>query len=308
MIKLVVNLALMSAVLWGGVATAQQGETPTPEAPGQQEPAGTSSPQGIQPFTPPPESEIPDDEFGAMVRRGKALFMDSQQMRGTYVNNGLTCANCHLDRGRKPNSSPMWGAWTMYPAYRGKTGRVDTMAERIQGCFEYSMNGKAPPVGSEELTALMTYFYWMSTGAPTRVELPGRGYPEVPKPAQEPDPARGEQVFAAQCAICHGEDGQGRKVGDQYVFPPLWGEESYNWGAGMHRINTAAAFIKHNMPLGQGGTLSDQEAWDVASYMNSHERPQDPRFTGDLAETDKTFHDEQCHYGEEMHGKVLGGS
>jgi thiosulfate dehydrogenase len=74
----------------------------------------------------------------------------------------------------------------------------------------------------------------------------------------------------------------------------------------MHRINTAAAFIKANMPLGKPNSLSDQEAWDVAMFVNSRERPQDPRFEGDLAATKTTHHDENCLYGDEVDGHVLG--
>src|ERR1700756_5713083 len=90
--------------------------------------------------------------------------------------------------------------------------------------------------------------------------FPGRGYPDVPTPAKGYDLARGAEVYKGQCAVCHGIEGQGQKVGDSYVMPPLWGKDSYNWGAGMHRINTAASFIKHNMPLGKGGSLTDQKA------------------------------------------------
>jgi thiosulfate dehydrogenase len=75
----------------------------------------------------------------------------------------------------------------------------------------------------------------------------------------------------------------------------------------MHSVSTAAAFIKANMPLGKGGSLTDQEAWDVAQYMNSHERPQDPRYEGSLEQTRKKFHDEPTDlYGQTVNGKVLG--
>lgn len=71
---------------------------------------------------------------------------------------------------------------------------------------------------------------------------------------------------------------------------------------------TAAAFIKANMPLGLGGKLTDQEAWDVAAYMNSHERPQDPRFGGSVQETRKKYHDPPTSmYGKTVKGHVLGG-
>ena len=159
---------------------------------------------------------------------------------------------------------------------------------------------------SKALTALVTYSYWLAQGAPTGEVLPGRGYPVVAEPAGGYDLTRGEQIYQASCAICHGADGQGQKVGESYVFPPLWGPDSYNWGAGMHRINTAAGFIKGNMPLGHGGSLSDQEAWDVAAFMNSHERPQDPRFEGDVNATRERFHQHPGFYGRELNGKILG--
>ena len=114
-------------------------------------------------------------------------------------------------------------------------------------------------------------------------------------------------MFKAKCALCHGADGQGQQAGGRYVFPPLWGPRSFNWGAGMHELHKAAAFIKANMPFSRGGTLSDQEAWDVALFMDSHERPQDPRFTGDVAETRAKYHDTPMSlYGTEVHGHVLG--
>ncbi|HEY9199718.1 MAG TPA: c-type cytochrome [Gammaproteobacteria bacterium] len=257
-------------------------------------------------FEPPDEDTVPDDAFGRLVREGKDLFVNTQTLRGRYVGNGLRCVNCHLDAGRRANSSPLWAAYTMYPAFRGKTGRVDTFDMRVQGCFVYSMNGKAPPPGSRVLTALTVYAYWLATNAPVGVSLPGRGYPQLDKPAEAPDIRRGADVFAQKCALCHGADALGTQVDGSYVFPPLAGKDSYNWGAGMHRIDTAAAFIKANMPLGRPNSLSDQEAWDVAAFINSRERPQDPRFDGDLAATKKKHHDENCLYGDQVDGRLLG--
>ncbi len=266
-----------------------------------------ASQSGPSTFTPPSDEQLPKGPFGDMVRYGRDLFMNTDQLRGKYTNNGMRCVNCHLDQGRKPDSAPLWGAYTMYPAYRKKTDRVDTMEERIQGCFMFSMNGTPPPAGSKELTALLSYHHWLSTGAPVGVALPGRGYPSLAKPAKQPDAQRGRAVYEAQCAVCHGADGLGQKgANGQYVFPPLWGKDSYNWGAGMHRINTAAGFIKANMPLGKPNTLSDQDAWDVARYINSQERPADPRALNTIAETDKVYHDENCTYGDHVHGHTLG--
>ncbi|WP_240151692.1 c-type cytochrome [Oleiagrimonas citrea] len=259
-------------------------------------------------FTPPPIDAIPDTPFGKMVREGRAIFMDTQTHAKAYVGNGLRCSNCHLDAGRLANAAPMWAAWGMYPTYRSKNGHVNTFAERLQGCFRYSMNGKAPPPDSPVIVALESYVYWMSKGAPTGVALAGRGYPKKGfKPPQPPDYARGQHVFETNCALCHGKDGQGQKAAGRYVFPPLWGPQSFNWGAGMHKLDNAAAFIKANMPLGRGGMLSDQDAWDVALFMNAHERPQDPRFTGSVAETRKKFHHSKMSlYGTVVNGHLLG--
>lgn len=101
-------------------------------------------------------------------------------------------------------------------------------------------------------------------------------------------------------ALCHGADGQGQSSNGKTVFPPLWGTQSFNWDAGMHELQNAAGFIKANMPLGLGGTLNDQQAWDVALFMDSHERPQDPRFTGSVEATRTKYHDSP----NSMYGKM----
>jgi len=234
-------------------------------------------------FTPPPEESMPTDEFGKQVKLGEQIFLHTKEYAGKYVGNSLNCVNCHLKH-------------------------VNTFAERLQGCFRFSMNGKAPPYGDEVLVALESYSYWLAKGAPVGGNVEGRGYPKVAKPALAPDYARGGKVYEQNCALCHGADGQGQTSGAATVFPPLWGPKSFNWGAGMHDIANASAFIKANMPLGLGGTLTDQQAWDVAYFMDAHERPQDPRFAGSVAETRKKYHDSPTSlYGQTVNGHVLGG-
>jgi thiosulfate dehydrogenase len=259
-------------------------------------------------FRPPPETEMPAGEFGDVIRRGREIFIDTPRAAPAFVGNSLRCVSCHLDAGRLADSSPLWAAFVSYPAYRNKTKSVTTFQQRLQGCFEYSMNGRAPPLGAAELVALESYAYWLASGAPLDPKIAGRGYPALAPPAQTADFARGEKVYAQNCALCHGADGAGQRTQSGYaVFPALWGSDSFNWGAGMGRISNATAFIKANMPLGLPGTLTNQQAWDVALYMNSHERPQDPRYTGSVQGTRHDFHaTEDSMYGREVAGKVLG--
>ena len=259
-------------------------------------------------FAPPPESAIPAGPFGDAVRQGRDIFVHTREYAKAYVGNDLRCSNCHLDAGRLANSAPLWGAYVAYPQYRRKNGRVNSLGERIQGCFRFSMNGKAPPLDSPEMIALESYAYWLATGAPVGARLAGAGYPKQGfKPPQPPDYARGKAVFVRHCALCHGADGQGQRAAGRDVFPPLWGPHSFNWGAGMAQLDNAAAFIKANMPLSRGGTLSDQDAWDVAMYMDGHERPQDPRYKGDLEQTRRQYHDSPLSlYGTVVDGRQLG--
>src|SRR5215469_13668262 len=171
-------------------------------------------------FTPPDESAIPKGPLGDSVRRGEAIFTATHKYAGPFVGNNLNCSNCHLDRGRKPGAIPMWGAWPLYPQFRTKNGKVNTMTLRIQECFLYSMNGKKPPADSDIITDLQSYFSWLATGAPTGETSPGASYPSLPASANPPDPKRGAQLFAKNCVACHGADGEGNAAA---AIPPLWG-------------------------------------------------------------------------------------
>ena len=266
-----------------------------------------------QAFAPPAESTIPAGPGGDAIRRGRAIFTATSAHAGRYVGNGMTCSNCHLDAGRKADAAPMWAAWVSYPAYRAKNGRVNTMEDRIRDCFSYSMNAPAspsggpPPLGSDIYRDLESYFAWLATGAPSGKAPPGRGYAKLTPTALGHDPDRGQQVFNGQCASCHGADGKGQANADgTYAIPPLWGPRSYNWGAGMAGVGSAAGFIKVNMPYGQGNTLTDQQAWDVAAFVDSRERPRDPRQTGNVPDAQRRFHSSGDYYGQTMSGHVLG--
>ena len=221
----------------------------------------------------PPEDSIPDGPVGEAIRLGQKILQQTPAYAGGYTGNPLSCTNCHSNGGRTPHVSPWVGIWGVFPEYRSRNGRVNIIEDRINDCFERSQNGKALPLDSPEMRAILAYMRWISSGVPTGQDGPGRGFKRITSPAAA-DPERGKRVYADKCAVCHGQDGQGiYGAQGETVYPPLWGPRSFNIGAGMARVNTAAAFVKVAMPFGQGGTLTDQEAFDVAAYFTQQPRP-----------------------------------
>jgi len=150
---------------------------------------------------------------------------------------------------------------------------------RINGCLERSLNGRALPFAGREMKAFLAYVKWLSTGIPRAAKLVGAGTLSVKEPGRAADPRHGAKVYADFCAACHGDNGLGQRAerGAGYQFPPLWGPDSYNNGAGMARLLTAAAFAKYNMPVGttfDAPVLTDDDAYDVAAYINGQPRPE----------------------------------
>lgn len=215
--------------------------------------------------------------------RGMRLHLETKDLLPNNVANSLNCTSCHLNAGTVADGSPFVGVSAFFPSYAPRAGRVINLEERINGCFRRSMNGKPLPVDSDDMKAMVAYFDWMKGQTKPEDKVAGRGVGKV-DPAIKPNVENGKQVYTKQCAVCHGDDGQGLKRDDgTLVFPPLWGDQSFNIGAGMARTYTAAAFVKRNMPigfhekfpLGQGG-LSDQEAVDVSEYFSHQPRPDFP--------------------------------
>jgi thiosulfate dehydrogenase len=237
-------------------------------------------------WKPPDIGTVGDDPFGQLVKYGHALFTNTANEIGPavpdsakrFAGNNLACQNCHLQAGTQPYAMPMVGVWGQFPQYRGREGAVDTLEERINGCMERSMNGRALPLESREMKAISSYMRWLSTGVPDGSKLRGAGTLQIKEPDRAANPTRGAEVYAQACAACHGADGSGQRAqsGLGYQFPPLWGPDSYNNGAGMSRLLTAAAYALHNMPLGtrfDAPVLTDEQAYDVAGYIVSQNRP-----------------------------------
>jgi thiosulfate dehydrogenase len=209
----------------------------------------------------PDLAAVGDDPFGKLVKYGHALVTDTANEIGPTVadpgkrfsGNNLACQNCHLQAGTQPYAMPLTGIWGQFPQYRGREGAVDTLEDRINGCLERSMNGRPLPLGSLEMKAFIAYMRWLSTGIPAGAPLIGAGTLRIKEPARAADPSRGAVIYADVCSTCHAADGLGQRAanGAGYQFPPLWGPDSFNNGAGMNRVLTAAAYAMHNMPLGQ---------------------------------------------------------
>ena len=259
------------------------------------------------PVVPPPETAIPAGPDGEAIRRGLDIITNTRAAAPQFAGNDLRCTNCHLEAGRAPGAAPLWAAFGNFPVWRDKNRRMNSFEKRVQDCFIYSINGTPPPLGGEVLLAVSAYAGWLAQGQRIGVSPPGRGFPAIAAPPLPPDGARGKAVFTEICAACHGPVGQGLKDGDTVVNPPLWGPGSYNWGAGMAQVDKAAAFIRANMPLGNGNTLTVQQAWDVTWYVDGQVRPQDPRFAGDLAATRAEHHNRRwSRYGTRVAAGVLG--
>jgi thiosulfate dehydrogenase len=240
---------------------------------------------------PDPDS-LPNDAFGRTVRQGRDLIVKTSSLIGPdapdpamrYAGNGLDCQSCHLNAGTQRFGLPLAGVWGVFPAYIARENEVRTLEERINGCMERSMNGHALPVDGPEMKAMLSYIRFISIAEPVGQPLDGRGSPSLTLPDRAADPNHGRQVFAETCAACHGADGQGqrlepaeaRQAGRRYRFPPLWGPDSFNDGAGMARVITAAQFVHANMPFGanfEAPVLAVADAFDVMAFVSGQPRP-----------------------------------
>lgn len=246
--------------------------------------AGGGKPAGdlLASWMPPADSQIPNDSLGASIRRGLALVTNTVDSLPTHAPGNINCTSCHLNAGRNPDASPLTGAHARYPKYMDRSGAVVGMADRVNYCFTRSLAGTRLPTDSREMQDILAYITWLSLGVPVGDghKLAGANGTPALSISGPGDNARGELVYAAKCAACHMPDGQGVATVRPRT-PALWGPKSFSVGASMARQSRAAAFIWHNMPLGLGKTLTQQEAFDVAAYITSKPRPDSPGKEGD---------------------------
>jgi thiosulfate dehydrogenase len=205
---------------------------------------------------------LPNDSLAVSIRRGRAILAATHDSMPEYAPSALKCTSCHLDNGRKLGAVPLYGTYARYPQYLERAGGVVSIEDRVNYCFTRSLAGYRVPDKSSEMRDIVAYIAFLSRGIPGGTDPAGTRIPIMPE--GKGDSARGVDVFATNCARCHGGDAKGTPLA-----PPLWGEKSFSIGASMAREERAAAFIKHNMPLDRPGTLTDAQAWDVAAYITS---------------------------------------
>jgi len=231
-------------------------------------------------FETPRIADLLGEPNAQQLIRGMRLNTETHTLLPKNVGNVLNCASCHLNAGTVADGSPYVGVSAMFPSYAPRAGRVITLEDRINGCFLRSMNGKPLARDGDDMQAMVAYFNWMKGKTRPQDKVEGRGIGKISQSIR-PDPENGAKIYAAQCAACHGSSGEGLKdANGRFVYPPLWGDLSFNIGAGMARTYTAAAFVKRNMPIGSHdkfplgqGDLTDQEAVDVADYFSHMPRP-----------------------------------
>ncbi len=231
----------------------------------------------------PDVSSIPNNEK-ELILYGKDLISKTSTYFGIQgsvkkmATNGMNCQNCHLNAGTKVFGNNYSAVYSTYPKYRARSGTTENIYKRINDCFERSLNGEGLDTNSREMQAIVAYIHWLGKDVAKGKKPDGAGLKEITFLDRAADPKKGETIYKQKCLSCHQQDGSGQLNNDKatFLYPPLWGKNSYNVGAGLYRISNFAKFVKYNMPLGvthETPQLTDEEAWDVAAYVNSQPRP-----------------------------------
>lgn len=217
---------------------------------------------------------FPEGPLGDTIRLGRDLVHSttSHELTKPYVGNSLNCTSCHLNNGTHTKAASFIGVAAAYPAWSPREKSVITLEDRILNCFMRSGNGIRPPVGSRVSVAIAAYITWLSTDQPIRMNDKRPSGPnaihQLTPESQPSDRQRGQKLYGERCSSCHADNGQGNKKN-----PPVWGARSYNQGAGLANDLQLASWLKVAMPLDEAN-LSDQDARDIAAFVNSHERPE----------------------------------
>jgi thiosulfate dehydrogenase len=232
----------------------------------------------------PDSAEIAISPEAALILYGRRLIVSTSVYVGPRgrlmrAGNGMNCQNCHLDAGTRAWGNNFGGVYCTYPKFRERRGAVETIDQRVNDCLQRSLNGPALDTSSREMRAILAYFKWLGNNLARGQKPKGSGLPALKYLDRAADPAKGEMAYRSKCVSCHGPFGEGKLdiAGISYQYPPLWGERSFTTAAGLYRLSRMAGYIKANMPFGvtwRTPSLTDEEAWDLAAFINSRPRPQ----------------------------------
>jgi len=240
---------------------------------------------------------IPDGPKGELIRYGRSLIASTSQFLGpngsvAHMSNGMNCQNCHLDAGTRFWGNNYGAVNSTYPRFRERSGTIENVYKRINDCVMRSLNGQALDSNSKEMQAMMAYINWVGRYIPKKVKPIGTGISDLPFLDRPADPETGKKLYMSKCTSCHGTNGAGQMnpYTNQFTYPPLWGDSSYNTGAGLYRISRFAGYIHDNMPYGSAthanAQLTIEESWDIAAFVNSQPRP-DKKFKEDWPDISK---------------------
>ena len=235
-------------------------------------------------WTPPAMESLENHPEKENILYGKNLIVHTSQYFGPKgivsknASNGMNCQNCHLEAGTRVFGNNYGAVYSTYPRYRARSGSSENIYKRVNDCFERSLNGQPLDTNSREMQAIASYINWLGKNVSKDEKAAGSGLKDIKLMDRPADPEKGKLVYVGKCQSCHQPSGEGQWNGDQtaYMYPPLWGPNSYNTGAGLYRLFSFARYVKYNMPFGathENPLLSDEEAWDVAAYVNSMPRP-----------------------------------
>ena len=234
-------------------------------------------------WSPPDTATLGASDSEQLIKYGRKLIENTSFYLGphgavAHLSNGMNCQNCHLWAGTKPFGNNYSEVAANYPKFRERSGTVENIYKRVNDCMERSLNGTSLDTSSREIQAIKGYIEWVGKDVAKNTNPQGSGITELPYLDQAADPDKGKLVYQAKCASCHGVSGEGKFNADNisYQYPPLWGAHSYTIAAGLFRLSRFAGYVKSNMPLGvnyDSPQLTDEEAWDLAAFVNSQPRP-----------------------------------
>ena len=239
------------------------------------------------PQNPLNDKALDNSKLAEEIRRGFKLFTNTPTEAPRLAPGGMSCTNCHMNAGQRERSMPLVDVAGMFPEYNRRSGRLYSLGDRITDCFLRSENATGGQLGADQLPnpsspevlAISAYLTWLARGAEVGKNPSWRGQNTIPASALVPvdklDTAKGEAIYMDRCATCHGPDGQGVQIGDK-IAGPLWGERSWNDGAGAARVYTLAGMIRYSMPYLDPGNITDEDAQHVAAFINSKPRPAFP--------------------------------